>query len=153
MGTEMCIRDRAKLSVNGLDELIDDLEEIARMPDSVALEMLTAEAEIISKEQKTAFSSAYSKGYSKGITARSVSYSKKLKKTSDGRAIYVYPKGTRNDGNKRRVAEVAFINEYGAAKRGIPKRLTIRAANEKAAMPALQAAARVYDNYLKSKNL
>lgn len=58
----------AKLSVNGLDELIDDLEEIARMPDSVALEMLTAEAEIISKEQKTAFSSAYSKGYSKGIT-------------------------------------------------------------------------------------
>ncbi len=143
----------AKISMNGLDELINDLEEIARLPDSVVLEMLTAEAEVVSREQKAAFSSAYSKGYSKGVTARSVAYSKKLKKTSDGRAIYVYPKGTRSDGNKRRTAEVAFINEYGAKKHGIPKHLTIRAANEKAAAPALQAAADVYDRYLKSKNL
>ena len=143
----------ANLSVSGLEELIGDLEEIASLPESVVLEMLTAEAEIVSKEQKTAFSSAYSKGYSKGVTARSVSYSKKLKKTSDGRAIYVYPKGTRNDGNKRRAAEVAFVNEYGAKKRNIPQRLTIHAANEKAATPALQAAADVYDKYLKSKNL
>lgn len=143
----------AELSTNGLETLISDLEELAKMPDEVILDMLTAEGEVVAEGQKTALSTAYTKGYSKGITARSVTVGKKLKKTADGRAIYVYPKGTRKDGNKRRVAEVAFVNEYGAATRNIPKRLTIRTANEKAADPALQAAARVYDEYLKSKNL
>ena len=143
----------ANLFTTGLDALISDLEELAKIPDEVILDMLTAEAEVVAEEQKTAFSTAYSKGYSKGITARSVTVSKKLKKTANGKAIYVYPKGTRKDGNKRRAAEVAFINEYGAVARNIPKRLTIRTANEKAADPALKAAAEVYDKYLKSKNL
>lgn len=74
----------AKLSVNGLDELIDDLEEIARMPDSVALEMLTAEAEIISKEQKTAFSSAYSKDTQKGLPPAAFHIAKNSKKRQTG---------------------------------------------------------------------
>ena len=143
----------ANLFTTGLDALISDLEELAKIPDEVILDMLTAEAEVVAEEQKTAFSTAYSKGYSKGITARSVTVSKKLKKTANGKAIYVYPKGTRKDGNKRRAAEVAFVNEYGSAARNIPKRLTIRTANEKAADPALKAAAEVYDKYLKSKNL
>lgn len=143
----------ANLFTTGLDALISDLEELAKIPDEVILDMLTAEAEVVAEEQKTAFSTAYSKGYSKGITARSVTVSKKLKKTANGKAIYVYPKGTRKDGNKRRAAEVAVINEYGAVARNIPKRLTIRTANEKAADPALKAAAEVYDKYLKSKNL
>jgi len=143
----------ADLFTTGLDALISDLEELAKIPDEVILDMLTAEAEVVAEEQKTAFSTAYSKGYSKGITARSVTVSKKLKKTANGKAIYVYPKGTRKDGNKRRAAEVAVINEYGAVARNIPKRLTIRTANEKAADPALKAAAEVYDKYLKSKNL
>lgn len=143
----------AELSTNGLDAIISDLEELAKITDEVIPDMLTAEAEIVAEEQKTALSTAHTKGYSKGITARSVTVGKKLKKTAEGRAIYVYPKGTRKDGNKRRTADVAFINEYGAETRNIPKRLTIRTANEKAADPALKAAAEVYDKYLKSKNL
>lgn len=88
--------------------------------------------------------------YSTGETAQSISYDKKLKKTADGRAIYVYPKGTRRHGNKRRAAEVAFVDEFG--KHGQPARPFIQTANEKAADRATDAAARVYDDFLKSKN-
>lgn len=143
----------ANLSTSGLDELIGGLEKIAEIPDATILEMLTEEAEVVAAEQKAALSTAYHGKYTKGITARSVKYSKKLKETKDGKAIYVYPQGTRTDGNKRRVAEVAFINEYGASKRGIPRRLTIRTANEKAAPAAAEAATEVYEKFLKSKNL
>ena len=74
----------AKLSVNGLDELIDDLEEIARMPDSVALEMLTAEAEIISKEQKTAFRRHTRKDTQKGLPPAAFHIAKNSKKRQTG---------------------------------------------------------------------
>lgn len=143
----------ANLSTSGLDELIGGLEKIAEIPDATILEMLTAEAEVVVAEQKAALSTAYHGKYTKGITARSVKYSKKLKKSKDGKAIYVYPQGTRTDGNKRRVAEVAFINEYGTKKRGIPRRLTIRTANAKAEQAAAEAATEVYEKFLKSKNL
>lgn len=75
----------------------------------------------------------------------------KLKVKGASRAIYVSPKGTRSDGNKRRNAEVAFVNEYGKA--GQPARPFINTANEKSADAAVEAAAGVYDKYLKSKNL
>ena len=52
--------------------------------------------------------------------------------------------------NKRRAAEVAFVDEFG--KQGQPARPFIQTANEKAADPAIDAAARVYDDFLKSKN-
>ena len=86
----------------------------------------------------------------RAFLSKRLSYDKKLKKTSDGRAIYVYPKGTRRHGNKRRAAEVAFVDEFG--KQGQPARPFIQTANEKAADPATDAAARVYDGFLKSKN-
>lgn len=150
----------ANFTTRGLEEIIGSFEELAKLPDDVILDMLTAEAEVIAEEQKAAFSTACSKGYSKGITEQSVTFSKKLKKSKDGKAIYVYPKGTRSDsprgtsgGTPRRTAEVAYINEYGASKRGIPKRLTIRTANAKATAAAEEAAKSVYEKYLKSKNL
>lgn len=141
----------ASISTSGLEELIGDLEAIANIPDSVILDMLTAEADVIAAEQKAQAAAMLSGETSKGITAQGITYDKKLKTTKDGKAIYVYPKGIRTDGNRRRKAEVAFINEYG--KKGQPARPFIRVANEKAADAAAQAALKVYDNYLKSKNL
>lgn len=139
----------AQISTGGLDELLDDFAAIAELPDSVILEMLTAEAEVIAPAQAA---EARSMGvYDTGTTAQSITYDKKLKDTSDGKAIYVYPKGTRRDGNTRRVAEVAFVNEFG--KEGQPGRPFINTANEKKADEAVNAAAKVYDNYLKAKNL
>ena len=136
----------ANLSTSGLEELIGGFDAIAEIPDEVVLEMLVAEAEVIALAQEAEARAMLSGKYSTGETAQSISYDKKLKKTSDGRAIYVYPKGTRRHGNKRRAAEVAFVDEFG--KQGQPARPFIQTANEKAADPA----ARVYDDFLKSKN-
>ena len=132
--------------------LAEDTPEagIAELPDEVVLEMLVAEAEVIAPAQEAEARAMLSGEYSTGETAQSISYDKKLKKTADGRAIYVYPKGTRKHGNKRRAAEVAFVDEFG--KQGQPARPFIQTANEKAADPATDAAARVYDDFLKSKN-
>lgn len=139
----------AEISSSGLDELLDDLATIAEIPDAVLLEMLTAEAEVIAPAQAQ---EAQAMGvYDTGTTARSITYDKKLKETKDGKAIYVYPQGTRRDGNSRRAAEVAFVNEFGKA--GQPGRPFIQTANEKKADEAVDAAAGVYDRFLKSKNL
>lgn len=139
----------ANLSTSGLEELLDDLEAIAEIPDETLLEMLTAEAEIIAEAQ-TAEAKAMGV-YDTGKTAQSITYDKKLKETSDGKCIYVYPKGSRSDGNKRRVAEVAFINEFG--KEGQAARPFIRTANEKKGAEAVEAAALVLNKFHKSKNL
>ena len=139
----------ANVSTSGLEELLDDLEAIAEIPDETLLEMLTAEAEIIAEAQ-TAEAKAMGV-YDTGKTAQSITYDKKLKETSDGKCIYVYPKGSRSDGNKRRVAEVAFINEFG--KEGQAARPFIKTANEKKGAEAVEAAALVLDKFHKSKNL
>lgn len=139
----------ANLSTSGLEELLDDLEAIAEIPDETLLEMLTAEAEIIAEAQAA---EAKAMGvYDTGKTAQSITYDKKLKETSDGKCIYVYPKGSRSDGNKRRVAEVAFVNEFGTGEQ--PARPFIKTANEKKGAEAVEAAALVLDKFHKSKNL
>lgn len=141
----------ANLSTSGLEELLGDLESIAEIPDATILEMLTAEAEVIAEAQEAEARAMLAGEYGIGKTAQSITYDKKLKVTSDGKAIHVYPKGTRSDGNRRSVSEVAFINEFG--KSGQPARPFIRIANEKRGDAAVDAAAQVYDKYLKSKNL
>ena len=139
----------ANLSTSGLEELLDDLAAIAEIPDETLLEMLTAEAEIIAEAQAA---EAKAMGvYDTGKTAQSITYDKKLKETSDGKCIYVYPKGSRSDGNKRRVAEVAFVNEFGTGEQ--PARPFIKTANEKKGAEAVDAAALVLDKFHKSKNL
>lgn len=150
----------ANLTTTGLDEIVGSLEELANIPDDTILDMLTAEAEVYAEEQKRAFNTAYHKGYGKGITAEKVTYSKTLKLKKGVKCIYVYPMGDRQDsrnsrtgGNVRRAASVAFINEHGSERRNIPKRLTVRTANAKAEVKAVEAATDVYGKYLKSKNL
>lgn len=139
----------ANLSTSGLEELFDDLESVIELPDEVALEMLTAEAEVIAEAQAA---EAVAMGvFRTGTTARSITHGKKLLTKDGERCLYVYPNGTRKDGNNRRIAEVAYVNEYG--KEGQPARPFIKTANEKAADAAVDAAAKVYDDYLKSKNL
>lgn len=139
----------AELSTSGLDELLSDMEAIAELPDEIVLEMLTAEAEVIAEAQAQ---EARAMGvFDTGRTAESITFGKTLKVKDGEKAIYIYPQGTRSDGNKRRVAEVAFINEFG--KQGQAARPFIQTANEKAAEAAEKAALDAYDKYLKSKNL
>jgi HK97 gp10 family phage protein len=141
----------AEISTSGLEELIGDLGKLAELPDDVIGEMLEAEAAVVAEAQSAEARAMLSGDMSKGITAGAITYDKKPKTTKDGKAVYVYPKGTRTDGNRRPINEVAFINEYG--KEGQPARQFIRAANEKSADAATEAAAKVYDRFLQTKNL
>lgn len=143
----------ARLEFDGLDSLMIDLDSLAHLPDRVVEDMLNAEADVLVPAQRAEISSRWRGKYSEGISAKSVKKSK-MKTTKDGRAVHIYPQGTRKRGKKRvRNAEIAFINEYGAPKRGIAPRPAIAAANAKAEQTAVDAGEQVFNAYLDSKNL
>ena len=143
----------ARLAFDGLDSLMDDLDSLAHLPDRVVEDVLNAGADVLVPAQRAEISSRWRGKFSEGISAKSVKKSK-VKKTKDGGAVHIYPQGTRKRGKKRiRNAEVAFINEYGAPKRGIAPRPAIAAANAKAEQAAADAGERVFNAYLDSKNL
>lgn len=139
----------AKLSVDGLNGLILSLEEVAAIPDDVAAAMLEAEAQVVEEYQMGSAAAMLQGPYSTGQTACSIRRGR-MKRARDGsRVMYVTPQGVNDRGERN--AAVAFINEYG--KRGQPARPFIAAANAAAAEPAVAEAAKIYDEFLKSKNL
>lgn len=164
----------AGFSVNGLDDLILSMEEVAGMPDDVQNDMLNAQADIVLKAQKaeaeklgmysgynthnnsrdtsaTNTLSGQSRSHSTGGLARSLKKSSP-KKTSAGRSVKIYFAGSRSRGNTTTTnTEIAFLNEFGT--RNINARRFIWTANEKSAQAAVDASAQVYNEWLKSKNL
>ncbi len=138
----------ARLEVNGLDALLEDLSAIAQLPDSVAEDILNAEADVIQPEQQRAAQEMLTGDYATGATARSIKRSK-VKKTSSGKSLTIYLRGRRGDGKD--AAEVAFINEYG--KKGQPARPFIRTANERAGDRAAKAGEKVYNDFLDGHGL
>lgn len=137
----------------GLDGIIDDLAELASLPERVVDGILNAEADVIVDAQRSEIASRWRGLYSMGISAKSVKKGK-VKITRDGKAVYVYPQGTRKRGKKSvRNAEIAFINEYGAPRRHIAARPAISTANAKKEGAAVEAGEKVYHAYLDSKNL
>ena len=139
----------AEISTSGLEELLSDMEAIAEIPDATILEMLSAEAGVIAEAQAA---EARAMGVvDKGVTAGSITFNKKLTETREVKGIPDYPTGARRSGSRRRVAEVAFVNEFG--KEGQPARPFIGTANARKGDEAVKAAAEVYDKFLKSKNL
>jgi len=141
------LTDVAIFSTNGLDEYVFSLEELSQIPDSVIEEMLMAEAEVIKKGQEQTANSMLQGPYNRGGVVRAI-WAGEPKRTNLGRVVYVTFKGMQHN---TRLAEIAFINEFG--KKNQPARPFIREANEKNADAAVDAAASVYDNYLKSKGL
>ena len=137
----------AEFSASGLDELMLSLQDVAQLPESVQDSMLNAQADVVLQAQKSAAQSIADTGK----TARSLKKNKP--KTRKGiRYISITFSGTRKRGKTvTRNAEIAFVNEYG--KRGVPARNFIRKANEQSAAASTQAAATVYDEYLRSKGL
>lgn len=136
----------AGFNFSGIQKLIDDLSDLADMPDSVTDAMLNAEADIVADAQRR---SAKSMGvYRTGETAASIKKTK-IKKTDDGKSISVSPQGTNKKGNRN--GEVAFVNEYG--KIGQPARPFIRTANEQAEPAAVQAGEKILNDFINSKNL
>ena len=111
--------------------------------------MLEAEARVVEEAQIYYSKTMLDGPYSTGQTAASIRRGK-MKRNKDGmRQVYITPQGTNDNGERN--AAVAFINEYG--KRGQPARPFIATANEAAATAAAEAAAEIYDEFLRSKNL
>ena len=143
----------AQLEVDGLNGLLEDLEALAGLPDSVADGILESEADVIVQAQREEIGRLWKGPYSEGISAGAVKKGK-VKEGQAGRSITVSPQGSRKRGGKSvRNAEIAFINEYGAPGRGIAARPAIAAANAKAEEAAVQAGERIFNAYLDSKNL
>lgn len=143
----------AEFGFKGLDELTLSLQEIAEIPEDVQDEMLNAQADVVVEAQRRKIR-AYGiyDGSSPVHVANSVKKGRvKLRKGE--RVLYVSPTGTRTrgKGKKTRNAEIAFVNEFG--KRGQKARPAIMDANEACAEETTQAGLRVYDEWLKSKNL
>ena len=139
----------ASLSVNGLDDLMLSLEEIAAIPDDVAQAMLDAEAQVVVEAQ---IAQGMAMGvYDTGDTLRSIRRGRMKRTKEGGRAVYVTPQGVNDKGERN--AAVAFMNEYGVPSRRIPARPFIATANAAAVDPAVAEAEKVYDEWLKSKGL
>lgn len=143
----------AEFGFKGLDELTLSLQEIAEIPEEIQDQMLNAQADVVVEAQRRKIR-AYGiyDGSSPVHVANSVKKGRvKLRKGE--RVLYVSPTGTRTrgKGKKSRNAEIAFVNEFG--KRGQKARPAIMDANEACAEETTQAGLRVYDEWLKSKNL
>ena len=144
----------AYMDVVGLDSMARDLEVLVNAPDSVMDNMLNAAADVLVEAQRAEIAAKWRGKYSMGISAKSVKKDKPGKGWEGRRSITVFIGGRRKRGKQRvRNAEIAFMNEYGAPKRGIAARPAISVANEKAADKAVDASEKVYRAYLDSKNL
>jgi len=152
----------------GLEELISDMAELAALPSSVTSDMLSAKADVIEPAQRQ---QGQAMGVHKtGVTLSSIKRTPS-KRNADGISLEVYPQGTNNKGRPN--AEVAFLNEYGTksnrnikGKRYVkalgktvtrlgrmPARPFIDSANKAAGQKATDAAAKVLDAFITSKNL
>lgn len=139
----------AEFGVTGLDELMLSMQEIAQIPDDVVDEILNAQADVTVEAQKAA-------GRQMGVEDTGITLRKlkkgRVKLRKGQRVLYITPTGSRKRGKTRtRNAEIAFINEFG--KKGQKARPFIKLGNEKSAEAATAAGFRVYDRWLKSKNL
>lgn len=157
----------ARLSVNGLNDLLDDFTIWNNLPESVAKDMLNAAADVVVRAQRKEIAQQWSGPYSTGISAKCVKKGRVKWAIDGGYIIYVFPQGTRKRGKtKISNAEIAFLNEYGVSgpgrgrghkKRTDPKRTlprpAIRTANAKSLEKVLSAGAKVYDKFLDSINL
>ena len=137
----------ARLCVDGLDDLMLSLEDVAAIPDDVAAAMLDAEAQVVEEAQ---IAQGMTMGvYRTGDTLHSIRRGKMKRSKNGERVMYVTPRGVNSRGERN--AAVAFINEYG--KRDQPARPFIAMANAVAAGPAAAKAEKIYDAFLKSKDL
>ena len=135
----------AAFQINDFDKFAFDFEELAKMPDTVIEDMLTAEGKVIRDGQEKTAKSMLQGPFNKGAVSRAAKLGK-LKKTANERSVYITFEGSQHGA---RVAEIAFINEFG--KQGQIARPFIQTANEMYADKAVEAAEKIYNEYLTKK--
>lgn len=154
----------AEFKATGANDLMLSLKEIEAIPEEVKYQMLDAGADVLITAQKN---SVRAKGLvNSGRLAGSIKGTRKLTADRGGYmqpSVLVYPSGSyprvarrRKDKGKAkpvRVAEVGFVQNFGAAKRRIRPTSWMDSANAQAAGAVEAAEAAIYDKWLKSKNL
>lgn len=140
----------AKLEYSGIDSVELSLQQVAALPTDVVDDILNAGADALIPFQRR---KAREMGvYDTGGLGRSIKKTAVKKKTDGGRIIHVYAQGSRKRGRKTtRNSEIHFINEFG--KKGQKARPFTKKANEAARSAITEAELRVYDEWLKSKDL
>lgn len=161
----------ATFETTGIDDLMLSMQEVAEIPDEIVDDILAAGAEVVVEAQKKQLTSLGL--FSSGKLILSIDWVKKSGDYKGGKRRYVliYPTGVhhtyataqkqrQNKGRKsnrysRKVRnnDIGFILEFGAPNRGIPAHAWMWEANEKSADATTAAELRVYDEFLKSKNL
>lgn len=137
----------ATIETNGLDEYAFNFAELATLPDDVVKSMLEAEGEVIKRAQESTAQSMLQGPYYAGGVVSGIRLGK-YKRNTGGASMYVTFEGSQHGS---RIAEIAFINEFG--KHNQPARPFIKTANEAKAEEAVDAAAKIYDQYLSRKGL
>lgn len=145
----------AQFGVDGIDALILSLEQVASIPEDIQDQMLNAQADVVVTAQRAKVKAmGIYDGSSPVHVADSIKKGKP--KTKKGtRVLYVTPTGSRTRGKEKkqkvRNAEILFVNEFG--RKNQRARPAVAEANEESAEATTQAGFRVYDAWLKSKNL
>ena len=141
----------ATMSFDGADDLIQSIQELTEMPESVLDDMLQAQAAVT-------IPAIQAKGRAYGVvdTGQSLASLKpgkpKWNRDRTARELYISPTGFRRRGRTvTRNAEILFVNEYG--KRGQKARPFMKDGGEAAAESQEKAAMTVYNGYLNQKDL
>jgi hypothetical protein len=114
----------ARVKVNGASSLKMSLERLAEIPDDVTDAMLYAGARVAVRSIRQKGEAYHVKDT--GHTLESLGYNKPRRGKNGDKSITITFKGKRADRPKLRSAEIAFYNEYGVPKRGIPPRPFVR---------------------------
>ncbi len=106
---------------------------------------------IIPAQEKNARSLLNERGQSVGITSRSIVAKNPTTASGGFRVLSITFRGTRPNGSKRkRTAEVAFLNEFGVASKGMNSRRFIEKSNEESADECAELAADLFVEYVDS---
>lgn len=135
------------IKTTGAKELARALNQIATIPQNVQENMVDKMADVFAEAQEYTAATMLQGPYYQGDVASAIAKSK-IKRTKTGPYKDVVFKGMAH-GN--RVAEIAFINEYG--KKSQPARPFIKTANTISDEPSKKAGFAVYDDWLKSKGV
>ena len=134
----------ASFNVSGIDGLQNLFKNMERMPYSVIEEMLDKQADVVVNAQRQSAESMLDGPHNKGEVKKAIKKGK-TKRKKDGLVKYVTFNGKQHGS---RLAEIAFINEYG--KNGQKARPFIKVANEKCEKEAQDVAGKVFDDWIET---
>lgn len=142
------ITPKLTMNVSGCKELADAIVRAGAIPKATLKKMVSEEAKPVKKEIKSKAQSMLQGPYYKGDVAKHVYKGRALVSVKNGARNPITFKGTAH-GN--RIAEIAFVNEYG--KKNQPARPFITEAFKDSMEPAAKAAMNVLEEHMKKNGL